>query len=336
LATSIFDRAQAENQFSLPPFYAQEWKQGTGGVDSDFVCGLPEKHRAAAWASRLLCAEASSKEFMEQIKGLPIALTDGYDLLVRRISTESADSPGIARYREATVTIHDAGKISEINWLHEKIIEQRPMTCKYFYDAEAVKEDGSETSHGGGVPSAARKQSQVGNGHSGLMVGWPGKRNLRNVWHLGPEPFPDAHFATFPTEIPRRCIKAGTSERGVCAKCGAPWCRSLGERHQVDGRGAGNGFAREHRLSVGGRGDETPWVPKERETIGWQSSCKCDAGDPVPAVILDCFAGSGTTLLVADQLQRHAIGIELNPDYARMAADRIHADAPLFSQLAAD
>ena len=33
---------------------------------------------------------------------------------------------------------------------------------------------------------------------------------------------PDAHFATYPDELPRRCILAGTSERGVCADCGAP------------------------------------------------------------------------------------------------------------------
>ena len=33
------------------------------------------------------------------------------------------------------------------------------------------------------------------------------------------------HFATFPDELPRRCILAGTSERGVCEQCGAPWER---------------------------------------------------------------------------------------------------------------
>lgn len=34
--------------------------------------------------------------------------------------------------------------------------------------------------------------------------------NMRNYWVLGPEPYPEAHFATFPTEIPRRCILAGS------------------------------------------------------------------------------------------------------------------------------
>ena len=34
--------------------------------------------------------------------------------------------------------------------------------------------------------------------------------NLRNFWVLGPESFADAHFATFPTEIPRRAILIGS------------------------------------------------------------------------------------------------------------------------------
>lgn len=44
---------------------------------------------------------------------------------------------------------------------------------------------------------------------------------------------------------------------------------------------------------------------------------------PVPCVVLDPFAGSGTTLLVARNHGRHSIGIELNPDYCRIAADRL-------------
>jgi len=90
-------------------------------------------------------------------------------------------------------------------------------------------------------------------------------RNWRDVWSLGPEPFKEAHFATFPTEIPRRAIVAGC---------------------------------------------------------------------PVGGTVLDPFLGSGTTALVADRMQRNAIGIELNPDYAQMAERRIHMDAPLFAEVA--
>lgn len=50
------------------------------------------------------------------------------------------------------------------------------------------------------------------------------------------------------------------------------------------------------------------------------------AGSRPGDVVLDPFAGAGTTLLVAAQLQRLGVGIELNPAYAAMAEARI-ADA---------
>lgn len=96
-------------------------------------------------------------------------------------------------------------------------------------------------------------------------VPWEGTmRNWRDVWPIGPEPFKEAHFATFPTEIPRRAILAGSRP-----------------------------------------------------------------GDTV----LDPFGGAGTTGLVADRLQRDAILVELNPQYAEMARRRIHGDAPLFAEV---
>ena len=35
-------------------------------------------------------------------------------------------------------------------------------------------------------------------------------RNKRSVWTINPQPFPGKHFATFPEEIPRLCILAGS------------------------------------------------------------------------------------------------------------------------------
>jgi site-specific DNA-methyltransferase (adenine-specific) len=55
------------------------------------------------------------------------------------------------------------------------------------------------------------------------------------------------------------------------------------------------------------------------------------AGTRLGDIVLDPFAGAGTTLLVADRLQRDAIGIELNPGYTEMAMQRCQADAPLFT-----
>lgn len=47
------------------------------------------------------------------------------------------------------------------------------------------------------------------------------------------------------------------------------------------------------------------------------------AGSPLGGTVLDPFAGSGTTGVVAKRLWRDFIGCEINPDYAQMATERI-------------
>jgi len=65
--------------------------------------------------------------------------------------------------------------------------------------------------------------------------------------------------------------------------------------------------------------------------IGWRPTCTCNAGDPVPCIVLDPFAGAGTTVLVADRLGRRGIGVELKGEYTRMGRDRVFNDAPLLA-----
>ena len=57
------------------------------------------------------------------------------------------------------------------------------------------------------------------------------------------------------------------------------------------------------------------------------------AGSREGDTVLDPFAGSGTTLAVAMELGRNAVGCELNPDYANLAKERIQSvkvKTPLF------
>ena len=62
--------------------------------------------------------------------------------------------------------------------------------------------------------------------------------------------------------------------------------------------------------------------PVESKTIGWQPTCKCNAGK-VPSLVLDPFAGAGTTLWVAKQLNRHAIGYDISAEYCKLAVERL-------------
>lgn len=57
------------------------------------------------------------------------------------------------------------------------------------------------------------------------------------------------------------------------------------------------------------------------------------AGCPLGGTVLDPFGGAGTTGLVADRLQRDAVLIELNPEYAAMARRRITGDAGLLAEV---
>lgn len=169
-------------------------------------------------------------------------------------------------------------------------------SAKYFYDAVSVMEPVKESSIArlsqpnlinqvgsdrvpgktngnmkavGRIPRKNDGQNTGGNGpaikdHVGNSLNREdGLRNRRSVWTITTKPFKEAHFATFPPELPKICIKAGSR-----------------------------------------------------------------VGDTV----LDPFMGSGTTGIVAEKLQRNFIGIELNPDYFKMAKDRIYNVAPLFEE----
>ena len=145
--------------------------------------------------------------------------------------------------------------------------------------------------------------------------------NSRNVWQIPTQGRPEAHFATFPDELPRRCILAGTSEHGVCADCGAPWerttTREVVPKPGNSGRSSEERKAHRHELRAFDYSADVI-----TQTVGWQPTCDHNAAR-VPATVLDPFIGSGTTVAVAQQLGRHGIGLDLNPDYLSIARRRL-------------
>jgi DNA modification methylase len=209
-------------------------------------------------------------------------------------------------------------------------------SARYYFDQEAVREQSAYPDDDRKARSAFTDKRMPTDMIAGMRPGsavYP-TRNMRNVWDIPTEAFPGAHFATFPTALVERCIKAGTSERGCCAQCGKPWVRQTETKGGTIGKkGLDYSADRGGRMNVG-----VSWPPLadyQRTTTGWAPSCKHDAG-VVPATVLDPFIGSGTTALVADRLQRHAIGIDLSTSYAQMALDRIQHDAPLLVEIAAE
>ena len=74
-------------------------------------------------------------------------------------------------------------------------------------------------------------------------------------------------------------------------------------------------------------GDRTQKGPRYvMRSVGWVPSCKCNAGDPVPCKILDPFSGAGTTGIAAMRHGQDAVLIELNPDYCKIAEQRLQSE----------
>jgi DNA modification methylase len=166
----------------------------------------------------------------------------------------------------------------------------------------------------------------------------PAGRNRRSVWTIATEPYPEAHFATFPEKLVEPCILAGTSARGACPTCGAPWGRVMertaGDTEAMERPKLTAGMqSKTSTFSLSGNGSQE-WAERgsRHTTLGWSPSCACDdhvlAGDidpPIPVVpcrVLDPFAGSGTTVAVAERLGRVGLGLELNPAYLTLARQR--------------
>lgn len=181
---------------------------------------------------------------------------------------------------------------------------------------------------------AMSKEEQQAMGANCRNVWFP---SLDTIWTIPTRPFKQAHFATFPPDLVVPCIEAGTSQRGACASCGAPWARDT-ERRPTGydgskfGASADQNKPRPRGTDMSTLGSSHGEGVAAYETAGWNPTCDC--GDTLrPCVILDPFAGAGTVGLVADRLGRDAILIEISDEYAKMAGDRIRNDAPLFADV---
>ncbi len=108
---------------------------------------------------------------------------------------------------------------------------------RYYYDADAIKENsvkgaaGSKFNTGktgehqlGRASSKPRKQDGHGRRHAGFNERWDNSeaagetkltRNKRSVWTVSPQPFKEAHFATFPPALIAPCILAGCPVNGI-------------------------------------------------------------------------------------------------------------------------
>jgi DNA modification methylase len=93
---------------------------------------------------------------------------------------------------------------------------------RYYYDADAIAELAinadkiitlGEKSFSKGQANGA-KIAPSGNGTKDSFT-VPEKRNRRSVWEITTQPYPEAHFATFPPDLIKPCILAGCPAGGT-------------------------------------------------------------------------------------------------------------------------
>lgn len=94
---------------------------------------------------------------------------------------------------------------------------------------------------------------------------------------VNPQPYPGMHFATFPAKLVEPCIKAGTSEKGCCPKCGAPWVRMVEKGNPVeiwkrasgaDAEGGYNGHSWKHEKMIHGKTGHFHEKEKKQDLAG--------------------------------------------------------------------
>jgi len=212
---------------------------------------------------------------------------------------------------------------------------------KYFWDQEAVRSplkeitlerykygwNGVDDDKSGGARTGSAYKKMKKGLTMGEAMGTSG-RNIRTVWTIATQPYSEAHFATFPEKLIEPMIRAGTSEKGCCPKCGSPWERvvkvtgkQVTEAMKIAGCNANGEYHGQEKKNYEVSKAQKPSETKRRileamsqvKESSWQPTCECGL-DPIPCTVLDPFRGSGTVARVATRLRRDCIGIDLGYD----------------------
>jgi len=201
---------------------------------------------------------------------------------------------------------------------HEQVF-MFTKNARYHYDIDAVREPNRGERWGGSVirqPDTSKYADGEGDGAAGALSrpgrewdAFPeGGRNLRTVWAISSGSSPEVHFATMPQKLVTPMVQAGCPEK-VCSTCGKPSERIMP---------ADNEEGQQPQKWREFYGDEPPAC--EREPVVFTD---CGHDNWRTGVVLDPFAGSGTTLYVARLHGRHSIGVELNPEYCGIIERRL-------------
>lgn len=247
---------------------------------------------------------------------------------------------------------------------HEYVF-QFSKSSSYFCDAQAAREKTSGNAHhrGSGVNPKAklsgrgsrmnkdhdpshqtpgRIKSKQNRSFSAAVNSLVTNRNMRSVWNIPTKPYRGAHFATFPPDLVRPIVRAGSPSR-CCSKCGGPFAPIVerGEPLRAQQRACGSDLNGAYlgqatkAFELHGAQNASDVKARilagmvEKRVVGYRQTCQCvDAGE-AKAVVLDIFAGSGTVGQVSIEEGREVILIEISTQYVPMIRQRCEVTVPL-------
>ncbi len=151
----------------------------------------------------------------------------------------------------------------------------------------------TDRTHAKSAGTGARRLQTIVNTHAGAPP--------LDTWIIPTAPYKGAHYAAFPPKLCEIPVKS-MCPLEVCTGCGTPRRRITEDTPELAAT----------RVDVSGA----------RLTVGW-TVCDCPTPTYRPGIVLDPFAGTGTTLAVATGHARNAIGIDLDPRNLHLANERI-------------
>ena len=186
-----------------------------------------------------------------------------------------------------------------------------------WFDLDAVRgEPPSDPDKAGDTSDSSGR-----NGAPGHYGAHPAGAPPLDWWNVSTEPYSGSHYATWPRKLLDRPIKAMCPIH-VCTTCGEPRRRLIGDVTYVKG-----GEVVEPHVWQSGIADAGAHSKKKdgattrnAETVGWTD---CGHDHWRNGIVLDPFAGTGTTHAVATGHGRDAIGIDLDARNADLARERI-------------
>lgn len=144
----------------------------------------------------------------------------------------------------------------------------------------------------------------------GLLVDEAGKPL---AFQVNPKGYHGNHYAVWPRALVRDMLLASTSRHGACGNCGNQWKRIV-EKGEPENRSDNPNPVIPYSADSGmkhGSGSSTLHKTVETMTTGWKPTCDCEA-EVIRPIVLDCFVGTGTTLIEARALNLDGIGIDIN------------------------